>query len=87
MEPEPIDINITLIEFAVASSCRPVCTPDRLYLIALEKLWQIISTVGDHACERNGQIVPKARSAREFSETAGSICRTLQLFAKFFAAF
>src|SRR6266404_5545442 len=50
-------IDIALIELAKAATRGAVGAPDRLDLIALEKLWQLVLILCDDACERHGQIV------------------------------
>ena len=53
-------INVALIEFAKAPTRGAIGAPDRLNLIALKKLWQLVLILGDDAGERNCQIVTQS---------------------------
>src|SRR5438067_1708857 len=52
-------IDVALVELAKPSAGGPVRPPDRLNLIALEELRQLVLVLRNHACERHGEIVPK----------------------------
>ena len=46
-----------MVKFAKPTACGTVGAPDRLYLIPLEKFWDVIALVCNNTCERHGQIV------------------------------
>ena len=54
------DIGVTLIELAITAFLRTVCTPDRLYLIPLERQLKLLPVHDDIACKGNGEVVAQS---------------------------
>src|SRR6266498_1543066 len=50
-------IDVALIELAKAAARRTICAPDRLNLIALKKLWQLVLILSDDASEWDRQVI------------------------------
>src|SRR3989442_7764173 len=65
-------IDVALVELAKPSPRRTVGTPDRLNLIALEKLRQLVAIFSDDARERHSQLVTQSKvdCARAFMHAA-----------------
>ena len=55
----PDRVDVALVELAEPPARRPIGPPHRLNLIALEERRQLALILGDHASERNGQVVAK----------------------------
>src|SRR6266576_5399308 len=55
------NVNIALVEFPESAARGAVCAPDRLNLIAFEKLWKLVAMLSYNASKRNSQIVTKCK--------------------------
>ncbi len=54
-------VDIALIELAEPPARRTVRTPDRLYLVSLEKARQLVLILRNYARQRNSQVVPEGQ--------------------------
>src|SRR4029453_6281870 len=55
------NIDVALVELAKPPAGRAVSAPDRLNLITLEKLRQLVLVLGHHTRQGNGQIITKCQ--------------------------